>query len=193
MQEFYLDVDENVPLPNRASEAMPELTSKEEIDMRARTVKLLADMQGIAITPSDEDIEAAQEIAKQMVLDPQKKPEFSMYPNETMAYLAGLVSQYNCMIVKDLADLKLYVVNKLVAEIENSSNAKERITALKHLGEVDGVDAFKKRSEITHRVKPIEEVEQELLTVLDNIEYRVISETTEPVIEEVEPIEAVSE
>ena len=168
MQEFYLDVDENVPLPNRASEAMPELTSKEEI-------------------------EAAQEIAKQMVLDPQKKPEFSMYPNETMAYLAGLVSQYNCMIVKDLADLKLYVVNKLVAEIENSSNAKERITALKHLGEVDGVDAFKKRSEITHRVKPIEEVEQELLTVLDNIEYRVISDTSEPVIEEVEPNEAVSE
>ena len=48
MQEFYLDVDENVPLPSRASEAMPELTSKEEIDMRARTVKLLADMQGIA-------------------------------------------------------------------------------------------------------------------------------------------------
>jgi hypothetical protein len=41
---------------------------------------------------------------------------------------------------------------------------------------VDGVDAFKKRSEVTHIIKPIEEVEKELLSVLEGIEYTVIDE-----------------
>jgi hypothetical protein len=41
---------------------------------------------------------------------------------------------------------------------------------------VDGVDAFKKRSETTHIIKPIEEVEKELLSVLEGIEYKVIDE-----------------
>jgi hypothetical protein len=44
------------------------------------------------------------------------------------------------------------------------------------LGEVDGIDAFKKRSEITHIIKPIEEVEKELLSVLEGIEYSVVTE-----------------
>ena len=181
MQEFYLDIEENIPLPRKAAEALQNLSPKEELDMRARTIKLLADMQGQAITPDDDDAALAHEVAKQMVIDPKSRPDFSIYPNETMAYLAGLVSQYNCMIVKDLADLKLYVVNKLVAEVENSSSAKERISALKSLGEVDGVDAFKKRSEVTHSIKPIEEVEKELLSVLENVQYQVISEHEQPI------------
>lgn len=180
MQEFYLDIDENVPMPSKASMAMPDLSAQEEIDMRARTVKLLADMQGEPISPDEDDTARAQELAKQMVLDPKSRPDFSIYPNETMAYLAGLVAQYNCLIVKDLADLKLYVVNKLVNEVETTKNAKDRLTALKQLGEVDGVDAFKKRSEVTHSVQPIEEVEKELLSVLENVQYQVIAQYDRP-------------
>ena len=159
---------------------MPDLSTEEELNMRARTVKLLADMQGQAIAPDEDDTARAKELAKQMVVDPKSRPDFSIYPNETVAFLAGLVAQYNCMIVKDLADLKLYVVNKLVSEVENGKNAKDRISALKSLGEVDGVDAFKKRSEVTHSVKPIEEVETELLSILENVQYQVISEHSRP-------------
>jgi hypothetical protein len=72
------------------------------------------------------------------------------------------------------------VINGLLEEIETAPDSKTRIQALKALGEVDGVDAFKKRSEITHQIKPIEEVEKELLSVLDGIEYRVIGEETTP-------------
>jgi hypothetical protein len=93
-----------------------------------------------------------------------------------MAYLAGLIQQSNCQLVDDLSDLKLYVVNKLVYEIEHANTAKERIAALTKLGEVDGVDAFKRRTEMTVQIKPIEEVEKELLTVLEGIEYRVVGE-----------------
>jgi vacuolar-type H+-ATPase subunit I/STV1 len=80
------------------------------------------------------------------------------------------------MIVDDLAELKLYVVNRLFEEAERADNSKTRISALAKLGEVDGIDAFKKRSEVTHVIKPIEEVEKELLSVLEGIEYRVVDE-----------------
>jgi hypothetical protein len=99
-----------------------------------------------------------------------------MYANETIAMLAGMAARYNHMIVKDLADLKLYVVNKLFETAESADSQKTLISALSKLGEVDGIDAFKKRSEITHQIKPIEEVEKELLSVLEGIEYSVVSD-----------------
>ena len=109
-----------------------------------------------------------------MMHNPAHRPEFAKYPNEVMAYLAGMVAQSNCMIVEELSDLKLYVVNKLVSEVENAKDAKARITALSKLGEVDGVDAFKKRSEITHKIQTIEEVERELIETLNMLEDQVI-------------------
>jgi predicted transcriptional regulator len=81
------------------------------------------------------------------------------------------------MIVEELSDLKLYVVNKLVHEIEHAKDSKARLTAIKSLGEVDGVDAFKKRSEMTVKIMPIEEVEKELLKTLEDIEYHVVEES----------------
>jgi hypothetical protein len=93
-----------------------------------------------------------------------------------MAYLAGLIQQSNCSLVDELSELKNYVINKLVYEVEHATSGKERIAALTKLGEVDGVDAFKRRTEMTVQIKPIEEVEKELMSVLDGIEYRVVGE-----------------
>ena len=50
-----------------------------------------------------------------MASDPKHRPEFANYPNETLAFLAGMVAQMNVSIVEELSDLKMYVVNKLVA------------------------------------------------------------------------------
>jgi hypothetical protein len=80
----------------------------------------------------------------------------------------------NVSIVEELSDLKMYVVNKLVAEIEAAKYPKIRVAALGKQGEIDGVDAFKKRSEMTVKVQPIEEVEKELLETLSSIEAKVI-------------------
>jgi hypothetical protein len=90
--------------------------------------------------------------------------------------LAGMVAKYDFEVVEDLVQLKNFVVNALLDEYNNASESKTRIQALSKLGEVDGVDAFKKRTETTHIIKPIEEVEKELMTVLEGIEYRVIEE-----------------
>ena len=164
-----LDIDPNIPLPANAAEALPPMTPKEELEVRARTIKLIADLQGKPIHPSDKDKDEARALAKKMVEDPKGHIQFSNYKNETLAYLAGMVSQYDQMIVRDLADLKIFVVNKLVEQTE-SGNAKDVIAALKALGEVDGVDAFKRRSEVTVQIKPIDQVEKDLLAKLEKLE-----------------------
>lgn len=164
-----LDIDPNIPLPANAAEALPPMTPKEELEVRARTIKLIADLQGKPIHPSDKDKDEARVLAKKMVEDPKGHIQFSNYKNETLAYLAGMVSQYDQMIVRDLADFKIFVVNKLVEQTE-SGNAKDVIAALKALGEVDGVDAFKRRSEVTVQIKPIDQVEKDLLAKLEKLE-----------------------
>jgi hypothetical protein len=176
MQLLVPEIEENVALPANAVEALPELTPEAEIEMRARTIKLISDLTGTPLCPDENDIAVAKEIATQHLANPKTRIDYSKYPNETMAYLAGMVAQSNCAIVDDLSELKLYVVNKLVYEVEHATTPKERIQALSKLGEVDGVDAFKKRTETTHIIKPIEEVEKELLSVLEGIEYKVIDE-----------------
>jgi hypothetical protein len=167
-------IEENVPLPKNAVDAFPELSPAEELTMRANVVKLMSDLTGKPLVPTQENADQAKEIAREMIANPGTRPDFAQYPNETLAMLAGMVAQMNVSIVDELSDLKLYVVNKLVMEIENAKDAKARITALSKLGEVDGVDAFKKRSEVTHKILSIEEVEKELLDTLGSLENKVI-------------------
>jgi len=172
------DIESDIPLPARAADALPELSPTEELEMRVRTIKLISDLVGDPLVPSDENRVEATELAKQMMQDPKMRPEYSAYPNETMAYLAGLVAQSNCMIVEELSDLKLYVINKLVQEVEHATSSKDRISALAKLGEVDGVDAFKKRSEVTMQIKPMAEVEKELMEALNILETKFVEVPT---------------
>jgi len=186
MTQYIPDVEENIPLPKNAAEAFPELSPAEELKMRANAIKLLSDLTGQPLTIDKNDINEAEHLAREMVENPQHRPEFSKYKNETLAFLAGMVAQMNVSIVDDLADLKMYVVNKLVAEIENARDPKIRVAALAKLGEVDGVDAFKKRSEMTMKVQPIEEVERELLKTLESIEHKVIEVEAREIVDRVD-------
>ncbi len=140
------------------------MSTKEELEVRANTIKLLSDLTGKPIVPKEENKEQAREAAKDAV---ENKPvDLSRYPNETIAYLAGMVSQYDAMVVNELAELKLFVVNKLIEDTGNK-DARIRIQALRALGEVDGVDAFKRRTEITVQHRSTEEIERALLEKLD--------------------------
>jgi hypothetical protein len=167
-------IEENIPLPDNAKEAFPELTAEQELQMRANVITLMSDLTGQELAPTEENAQEAKSIARQMMSNPQFRPDYAKYPNETLAMLAGMVSQMNVSIVEELSDLKMYVVNKLVAEVENARDPKVRVAALSKLGEIDGVDAFKKRSEVTHKHMSIEEVEEELLNTLTAIEDKVI-------------------
>jgi hypothetical protein len=166
------NIEDNVPLPKNSHEALPSLSPEEELQLRATTIKEISDIVGEPIEPSPENKKQAEDIARDMIENPGKKQEFGLFPNETITFLAGMVGSMNHMIVKDLADLKLYVVNHLVKIVETTDNAKEKTAALRAIGEVDGVDAFKKKTEVTHKVETMEEVEKELLSMLTELKQK---------------------
>lgn len=165
-------IEENIPIPKSAYEALPPMNNEDEVLLRAQTYKELTDITGEEIAPNAENMEEAEKIAREMVENPSKKQDLVQYPNETIAFLAGMVGSMNHMIVNDLAELKLYVVNNLVKIVENTDNAKEKTAALRAIGEVDGVDAFKKRVETTNKVESMEEVEKELLSMLSEFKSK---------------------
>tara|TARA_R110002012_G_scaffold3562_8_gene16676 strand:+ start:10518 stop:11093 length:576 start_codon:yes stop_codon:yes gene_type:complete len=167
-------IEEDIALPKNAREALPEMTPEEELSMRSNTVKLISDLAGENIEPTKENMEEAEEVAKSMMKNPELKPDFGTYPNETIAYLAGMVSQTSHMVAKDLADIKLSVLNGLLQEASLAKSSRERISAWKAIGEVDGVDAFKKKTEITHINKSGEELEKELLQTIEELKGKVI-------------------
>jgi hypothetical protein len=168
-------IEENIPIPKNAREALPSMTSEDEVMLRAQTIKEVSDIMGEEIVPNAKNIKEAEDLARKMVENPGLKQEYGIYANETVAYLGGLVGTYNHMIVKDLADLKLFVVNKLVEIVHHEdSNLKEQITALRSIGEVDGVDAFKKKTEVVHKMETMEEVETELLSMLKELKAKAL-------------------
>jgi len=73
-----------------------------------------------------------------------------------------------------MADFKLHVLNRAVQEAETAKSSRERLAALRMIGEIDGVDAFKKKTEITHINKTGEELEKELLKTIEELKGKVI-------------------
>jgi len=167
-------VESSIRIPKSKKEAIPEMTTEQELKVRTTTIKELSDIKGEDITPSKEHQEQAQEIAREMMTNKKLKPEFADYPNETMALLAGLVGQTNCMIVEELADLKLFVVNNFVQLVAQAQNDSDKISALRAIGEIDGVDAFKKKTEITHITKSGDELEKELRETIEQLKGTIV-------------------
>ena len=168
------NIEDGIALPKNAREALPEMSPREELSMRSNTVKLISDLAQENIEPTKENMEQAEGVAKEMMKNPELKPDFGTYPNETIAYLAGMVSQTSHMVAKDLADIKLSVLNGLLQEAALAKSSRERISAWKAIGEVDGVDAFKKKTEITHINKSGEELEKELLETIEQLKGKVV-------------------
>ena len=167
------NIEEDIPLPKNAKDAMPELGMEEELQVRVETVKTIADLKGEPIPDANpKEQQKAVDFVKQVMTDPNFKPEYGNYSDPTMAFCAGMVAQTQVLLAKELADYKLYVVNNLIKVIESTTNPKEKTTALRALGEVDGVDAFKKKTEVTHKMESMEEVEKELLTMLNDFKQK---------------------
>lgn len=163
------NIEEDVPIPKNSKEAMPELGMEEELKVRVETVKTIADLKGEPIpTANPAEQQKAVDFVKEVMTNPNFKPEYGNYTDPTMAFCAGMVAQTQVLLAKELADYKLYVVNNLIKVIETTKNPKEKTTALRALGEVDGVDAFKKKTEVTHKMETMEEVEKELLSMLND-------------------------
>ena len=173
-QAIVPNIDAGIPIPKNTKAALPDMTPQEELTMRSKTIKLVSDLADEVIEPTTEDIEQAEDLAREIMKNPELKPEFGNYPNETIAYLAGLVAQTSHMVAKDLADIKLSVLNGLLQEASLAKTSRERISAWSKIGEIDGVDAFKRKTEITHITKSGDELEKELLETINSLKSKVI-------------------
>ena len=190
MELLIPEIEENIPLPKNAADAFPQLSPTEELNHRANVIKLMSDLTGQPISPTKENAEEAKSIGREMMENPKIRPEFAKYPNETLAMLAGMVAQMNVQIVDELSDLKMYTVNHLISSVEGAKDIKTKITALRALGEIDGVDAFKKRSEITHKIQTMEEVEAELIALLDEVQTKYIDVEAKVIVEKEQNVTA---
>ena len=77
--EHIPDVDSDIPLPSSATEAMPELSPREELEMRARTVKMISDLRGVPIEVSEAEKGKAIEAAQKMLSNPAVSPQLATY------------------------------------------------------------------------------------------------------------------
>ena len=172
-------IEQNVPIPKSAREALPDLTNEEEVEMLANTVKLISDLTGEEIQATQEDIDEAKSVIKTMIKEPNNKIQLKKYKNATLASLAGMVAELDAQVVDELKDLKTFVVNGLIREATTADKPKERITALRAIGEVDGVDAFKKHTEVVHKNMSMDDIEDKLRTLVNRIEKRIQDKKSE--------------
>lgn len=165
-------IEQNIPIPKNAREALPDLTNEEEVEMLANTVKLISDLTGEEIEATQEDIDEAKSVIKTMIQEPNNKLQLKKYKNATLASLAGMVAELDAQVVDELKDLKTFVVNGLIREAATADKPKERITALRAIGEVDGVDAFKKHTEVVHKNMSMDDIESRLQTLVTKLQKR---------------------
>ena len=172
-------LEENISLPRNARDALPDLSNEEELEMMVNTIKLMSDLTGNPIKVTKEDIAEAKTVAETIVKHPDKKLQLKKYKNSMLASLAGMVAELDAQVVDDLKDLKTFVVNGLIKEAATAEKSKERITALRAIGEVDGVDAFKKTTEVIHKNMSLDDIEDKLRTLVSRIEKRVQEKETQ--------------
>jgi hypothetical protein len=165
-------IEQNVPIPKNAREALPDLTNEEEVEMLANTVKLISDLTGEEIQATQEDIDEAKSVIKTIIQEPNKKIHLKKYKNATLASLAGMVAELDAQVVDELKDLKTFVVNGLIREAATADKPKERITALRAIGDIDGVDAFKKHTEVVHKNMSMDDIEARLQSLVSKLQKR---------------------
>ena len=66
---------------------MPELSAKETVDMYARTIKLVSDLNGTPLVPTEEDKDEARALAKKIIENPKENINLAQYKNEVLAYM----------------------------------------------------------------------------------------------------------
>jgi hypothetical protein len=66
-------IEDDVPLPKDSKDAMPDMSVADELNMRAKTIKEIADIKEENIEPSYSDVEDAEELSKRNDAEPRLK------------------------------------------------------------------------------------------------------------------------
>lgn len=81
-------------------------------------------------------------------LNKEPLPPPDIYTSAVGARLSALLNEYDKQVVKDAAQLRTYITNRLI-EISNCGQTKDELRALELLGKISDIGLFTEKSEIT--------------------------------------------
>jgi hypothetical protein len=147
-----------IPLP---FDVTPEEVEgfRERAKAACETIRELIEA-GAKVAVSDENSTKAHQIATTEKFIPSKTPA------GTVLKLEALLTKYDHEFLEANRRIANLVTNKLLEEIENE-DPKIRVKVLELLGKRKGVNLFADHIEVTVKQKPLNEIEQELGTLLE--------------------------
>lgn len=153
MTVMILNADRAVPMTGEAQ----SIDLRERISAAAATLDLLTEV-GYEFDISDDDIAAANDLAKSFARDPNETSKAVTHKRAsglapaTVALVKTILDEFSHEIVESSKAIRNLVINKLIIESENP-DARIRIRAIEMLGKMSDVALFTERSEvlITHQ------------------------------------------
>jgi hypothetical protein len=153
MTVMILNADRAVPMTGEAQ----SIDLRERISAAAATLDLLTEV-GYEFDISDDDIAAANDLAKSFAKDPVETSKAATHRRAsglapaTIALVKTILDEFSHEIVESSKAIRNLVINKLIIESENP-DARIRIRAIEMLGKMSDVALFTERSEvlITHQ------------------------------------------
>ena len=143
-----LNIDDNIPPTDDAEDGF--MTT---LEAAANTARMLEEA-GLDITFGDADLDDAAATARKAARNPTELTTKAARRNLTQKTPAALLlterilNEYGHKIVREAAQVRHMVVNKLIQETENP-DARIRVKALELLGKVSDVGLFTEKQEIT--------------------------------------------
>lgn len=153
MTVMILNADRAVPM----TDEVQSVDLRERISAAAATLDLLTGV-GYEFDISDDDIAAANDLAKSFAKDPVETSKVATHRRAsglapaTVALVKTILDEFSHEIVESSKAIRNLVINKLIIESENP-DARIRIRAIEMLGKMSDVALFTERSEvlITHQ------------------------------------------
>mgnify|MGYP006270146923 CR=1 FL=1 len=133
-----------------------DLTYREEVRARARTVLELM-QHGMQVDENNQTEQTAAAIfTERSDLQPHaEKPD-------VILRLEAMLTEYDHEVVKDAAQVRQFIMNRLMEEAQIGAKSSERIKALELLGKITDVGMFTERKEVTITHRSTKEIEEEL-------------------------------
>jgi hypothetical protein len=153
MTVMILNADRAVPITDEAQ----NIDLRERIGAAAATLDLLTAV-GYEFDVSDDDIAAANDLAKSFAKDPVITSKAATHKRAsalapaTIALVKTILDEFGHEIAESSKAIRNLVINKLIIESENP-DARIRIRAIEMLGKMSDIALFTERSEvlITHQ------------------------------------------
>ena len=168
-----INYEEGIPFPKDlrpdADFVGAKLDALDRAKIACNTAVALKNM-GVDIQPTEEDKENARETFQEVVQEekPSKRKvtQDTIKTNGSALHLAALLDEYDKEVVQEKAQLRVYVVNKLLEESVSPKDSN-RMRALELLGKA--AELFTDKSEVTIKHESTEELEKKIQQRLDTI------------------------